>query len=97
MFCCCLHRWESGAEFVRRLDVWAANHDYIEHINAQNHSYKLGHNRYSHMTLDEFHQRFKVLSTNSASQNILTLVGSLVSFSSFIFKPPRIRYVTSWM
>jgi sensor domain CHASE-containing protein len=50
--------YESGAEFVRRLSVWADNEDRILRHNAGNHSsYTLGHNAFSHLSLDEFHQR----------------------------------------
>lgn len=43
-----------------RLSVFAENHEYIEQINHQNRTYTLGHNEYSAMTLDEFHEQMKL-------------------------------------
>lgn len=45
------------AHFAHRLSVFAANHAFILAHNAQLHprpSYTLGHNRFSHLTFDEF-------------------------------------------
>ena len=47
-------------EYARRLDIFAANDDFIVERNAANRSYTLGHNAFSHLTLDEFHARFKL-------------------------------------
>ena len=47
--------FKSGAEFVQRLQIFADNHDLIEAHNEMKMSYTLGHNKFSHMTLQEFH------------------------------------------
>lgn len=44
----------SGDEFVHMLDNFANNHDLIESHNAGDHSYTLGHNRFSHLSVEEF-------------------------------------------
>ena len=44
----------SGDEFVHMLENYANNHDIIESHNAAGHSYTLGHNRFSHMSSEEF-------------------------------------------
>jgi hypothetical protein len=44
----------NGDEFVRMLENYAANHDIIEKHNAGNHSYTLGHNKFSHLSVSEF-------------------------------------------
>lgn len=49
-----------GAEFVHRLEIWAKNEDYIREHNAGDYPYTLGHNKYSHMSLDEFHRHFRL-------------------------------------
>jgi hypothetical protein len=47
---------ESGDEFVHMLENYANNHDLIEAHNAGGHSYSLGHNKFSHLSSDEFRQ-----------------------------------------
>jgi hypothetical protein len=44
----------SGSNFVHMLQNFANNHDLIEAHNAGNHSYTLGHNKFSHMNIDEW-------------------------------------------
>jgi hypothetical protein len=45
---------ENGGHFVKMLQNFADNHDIIETHNAGNHSFKLGHNQFSHMGRDEW-------------------------------------------
>jgi len=45
---------KNGEDFVHMLQNFADNHDLIEATNAQNLSYKLGHNKFSHMSFDEW-------------------------------------------
>jgi C1A family cysteine protease len=45
---------KSGADFTRMLQNFANNDDLIETTNAQNLSYKLGHNDFSHMSYEEW-------------------------------------------
>lgn len=45
----------NGAEFVKRLQIFADNMDLIDTHNAGNSSYKMGINQWSHLTLEEFH------------------------------------------
>ncbi|TFJ81233.1 hypothetical protein NSK_007450 [Nannochloropsis salina CCMP1776] len=56
-------RINEGHEWRHRLHIFADNDDYIHehntHANAST-SYLLGHNEYSHLTLDEFHARFQL-------------------------------------
>jgi len=46
---------KDGATFVKMLQTFADNFDMIESHNAGNSSYKMGLNKFSHLTLDEFH------------------------------------------
>lgn len=45
---------QSGSHFVKMLQNFANNHDIIETHNAGNHTYTLGHNQFSHLSLDEW-------------------------------------------
>jgi C1A family cysteine protease len=45
---------ESGEHFVKMLQNFADNDDAIETTNAQNLPYKLGHNKFSHLSSDEW-------------------------------------------
>lgn len=45
---------------VERLRVWADNDDYIRQVNDRDRPYKLAHNRFSHLTLDEFHRHYRL-------------------------------------
>jgi KDEL-tailed cysteine endopeptidase len=47
--------FKDGAEFTKRLSIFADNHDLITLHNADNKAtYKMGLNRFSHLTFDEF-------------------------------------------
>jgi len=50
------HRVEvpSGERFVHMLQNFANNHDLIEETNAKNLPYQLGHNQFSHLSLEEW-------------------------------------------
>eukprot|EP00618_Florenciella_parvula_P036373 CAMPEP_0119468366 /NCGR_PEP_ID=MMETSP1344-20130328/2148_1 /TAXON_ID=236787 /ORGANISM="Florenciella parvula, Strain CCMP2471" /LENGTH=334 /DNA_ID=CAMNT_0007500823 /DNA_START=73 /DNA_END=1077 /DNA_ORIENTATION=+ len=52
--------FEDGAEFARRMEIFAENDRVIEESNAQNLTYTLGHNAFSHMTNDEFQVHFNL-------------------------------------
>eukprot|EP01039_Chlorochromonas_danica_P003824 gene3824-4175_t len=46
---------ENGAEFIKRVAIFAANVDYIERHNSDNsQTYQLGINQFTHLTFDEF-------------------------------------------
>ena len=48
--------FKDGAEFTQRLQIFADNYDIVEKHNSDpNQTYKLGMNKYAHMTLSEFH------------------------------------------
>ena len=47
-------RPKSGERFIEMLKSFADNDDIIEETNAQKLSYTLGHNEFSHLSLDEF-------------------------------------------
>jgi C1A family cysteine protease len=51
---------KNGADFVHMLQNFANNDDLIETTNAQNLSYTLGHNAYSHMSNEEFNAYFRL-------------------------------------
>jgi C1A family cysteine protease len=51
---------DTGEEFLRRLQVFIANSDLIEQYNAQNNSYVLSHNQFSHLTWEEFRERMNL-------------------------------------
>lgn len=48
--------FKTGAEFVARLQTFADNFDVIEAHNSGDATYKMAVNKFSHMTLDEFHE-----------------------------------------
>jgi C1A family cysteine protease len=50
------HKMEvgTGSSFVKMLQNFADNHDVIENHNSGNHSYQLGHNKFSHMSTAEW-------------------------------------------
>ena len=52
--------FEDSAEFAERLEIFAENDRVIEESNAQNLTYTLGHNAFSHMTNDEFQVHFNL-------------------------------------
>jgi len=43
-------------EHESRMKIWMDNHEFIEQHNSQGKSFTLGHNQFSDMTLDEYHQ-----------------------------------------
>jgi C1A family cysteine protease len=52
--------FESGEEFVKRLEIFAENDDRITTHNNGNSTYTLGHNAYSHLTWEEFQTMFNL-------------------------------------
>lgn len=61
------HKWiqehnkeyKTQQEYTKSFQVWAKNHEHIERHNNQNPppSYTLGHNQFSDLTVEEYHQR----------------------------------------
>lgn len=51
---------KNGGDFIHMLQNFANNDDLIETTNAQNLTYKLGHNAYSHMSNEEFNAYFRL-------------------------------------
>jgi len=50
--------FEDGAEFLERLEIFIENNDIIEKHNADpKNTFTLGHNRFSHMTNDEYQMK----------------------------------------
>jgi cathepsin L len=47
-------KFENGAEFVKRLEVFISNFDMIETHNSQANSFQMGLNQFSHLTFEEF-------------------------------------------
>jgi len=63
----------SGDRFVHHLQNFANNDDLIEETNAKNLSYKLGHNKFSHLSLEEWKIEVRLgldRSNNSAPDSI---------------------------
>ena len=59
-------------EFNHRLSIFAKTHSRIEEVNSQSLSYKLGHNKFSHLTEEEFVARYTGLQIpESYERNIL--------------------------
>jgi len=54
------HNVKSGADFLHQLQNFANNQDIIEKHNAEQSSYTLGHNEFSHMSWEEFLQSRKL-------------------------------------
>jgi len=50
----------TGEHFVHMLANFANNHDLIEETNAKNLSYKLGHNKFSHLSFEEWKQEVRL-------------------------------------
>jgi len=48
-------QFKDGEEFVRRLQVFSDNYDMIQEHNKGQHTFTLGLNQFSHLTLAEFH------------------------------------------
>eukprot|EP00286_Rhodomonas_abbreviata_P005726 CAMPEP_0181318826 /NCGR_PEP_ID=MMETSP1101-20121128/17218_1 /TAXON_ID=46948 /ORGANISM="Rhodomonas abbreviata, Strain Caron Lab Isolate" /LENGTH=156 /DNA_ID=CAMNT_0023426331 /DNA_START=33 /DNA_END=500 /DNA_ORIENTATION=- len=57
----------TGAHFVKMLQNFADNDDIIETTNKANKSYKLGHNQFSHLSIDEFREYVKLGLSKPAS------------------------------
>jgi C1A family cysteine protease len=51
---------ENGQRFVQMVQNFADNDDLIEEVNGQNLSYKLGHNQYSHMDINEWREHVRL-------------------------------------
>lgn len=51
---------QSGERFVKMLQNFANNDDLIETHNKGNHTYTLGHNQFSHMTVEEWREHVKL-------------------------------------
>ena len=47
-------QYQSIDHYAQILNKWTDNNAYIVKVNSQNHSYKLGHNQFSGMDLDEY-------------------------------------------
>lgn len=51
---------EDGVKFVKALENFIVNDDHITTQNAKNLSYKLGHNKFSHMSVDEWREAVRL-------------------------------------
>lgn len=74
--------------FVRPLCGVVSTDLITAHNLAGNESYSLGHNAYSHLTLDEFHQRFR-LGMSSCTINQLSLQLAVCRTACEARLPPR--------
>jgi C1A family cysteine protease len=61
--------FQTGDEFVKRLDIFADNDDYISMHNAGNSTFTLGHNAYSHLSWEEFQAMFNLGHTMVPKKN----------------------------
>lgn len=53
-------KFGDGKEFVKRLSIFAENLKTIEEHNAAGHSWKMGQNKFSHLTFDEFKDEVRI-------------------------------------
>jgi C1A family cysteine protease len=86
---------KNGKEFVQRLQIFADNHDMIESHNSAQASYKLGHNEYSHLTLEEFHERFQLglkAPTLRTRSNLATAIHEAPTYGS---NPSSVDWVSA--
>lgn len=60
----------SGAEFLKRLQTFADNHDMIEEHNKGSHGFKMAVNEFTHMTWPEFREHFGLGGTRVPVQNL---------------------------
>jgi len=63
----------NGMHFVQMLKNFADNEDYINNHNAQGKSYQLGHNKFSHLTVEEYRD-FARLGLDAAPQSTAEFV-----------------------
>ncbi len=47
-------RFDSNFEYERRFSIFESNHRFIEEHNRSNATYTMGHNKFSHLTREEF-------------------------------------------
>lgn len=83
--------FSDALEYARRLETYIANDVYILTHNLQENSFKLGHNAFSHLTNEEFRQRFNGF---EASEDYLTKRLSQVRVKSS-FNNPSVDLPTS--
>lgn len=62
---------ESAAHFVKMLQNYANNDDIIQTHNAGNHTYSLGHNLYSHLSLEEWKEHVRLGMPRSQQKGLL--------------------------
>jgi len=53
-------KFENGVSFVKALENFIVNDDYITTENAKKLTYKLGHNKFSHMNIDEWREAVRL-------------------------------------
>jgi KDEL-tailed cysteine endopeptidase len=70
--------YNTPEHFDKVYNKWVDNHAFIQKINSQNHSYKLGHNQFSGMDLDEY--KTYILASNKPMRGV--------------YQSPNIRTVT---
>jgi hypothetical protein len=83
------HKMEvgNGSSFVKMLQNFADNHDVIENHNSGNHTFQLGHNKFSHMSTAEWKEfvgrggltrpTLRAQSTFSAPADVSTLASEI--------------------
>ena len=78
-----------GRQYVHMLDNFANNADLIEtHNNREDNTYELGHNRFSHMSFDEFkdyiHLGLDIPKEETKSGNVLYLTQNLTALPASV-------------
>jgi len=62
--------FKNGEEFAHRLGIFADNYDMIQTHNSENHSYTMGLNQFTHLTLSEFHDYIHLGGTRPPNYNL---------------------------
>jgi len=63
-------KFKDGEEFAYRLGIFADNYDMITTHNSENHSYTMGLNQFTHLTLSEFHDYIHLGGTRPPNYNL---------------------------
>ena len=86
-------KFESRTHFYDVLRKWMTNDQYIDFVNNQNHTYRLGHNQFSGM--DEFDFIQYVIKNKFLQPNTIAHSNSNLTNDSFMTVPQQVNWITS--